>query len=225
MWSPFRRAPDPCALAAFPVLPHHRVQQRPFRARGTGGTSDVTDLDFAEDPRVRDLMAGAAAGLVATVPMTLAMDAMHRRLPRRQRYPLPPRIIEQRLTRAAGVEPELDEPDHVGLTLAAHFGYGTAAGSLFPLISRALPGGAVAKGVQYGLLVWAGSYLGLLPATGILTPATEHPRRRNALMIAAHVVWGGTLGALAGRAPVGRAVGFDSPSAGPVTGVNRRRLR
>ncbi|MCA1636528.1 MAG: hypothetical protein LC802_23280 [Acidobacteria bacterium] len=40
------------------------------------------------------------------------------------------------------------------------------------------------------MAVWAGSYLGWLPAAGILRPATEHPPRRTALMIAAHVVWG-----------------------------------
>jgi hypothetical protein len=31
-------------------------------------------------------------------------------------------------------------------------------------------------------------------------PATRHPPRRNALMVAAHVVWGGVLGALLGGA-------------------------
>jgi len=36
--------------------------------------------------------------------------------------------------------------------------------------------------------------LGMLPALGILHPATEHPARRNALMIGAHIVWGTTLG-------------------------------
>src|SRR5262249_36443677 len=52
----------------------------------------------------------------------------------------------------------------------------------------------VVKGTAYGLAVWAGSYLGLLPALGILSPATRHPPRRTALMIAAHVVFGSALG-------------------------------
>ena len=44
--------------------------------------------------------------------------------------------------------------------------------------------------------------MGLLPAAGILKPATEHPARRNALMIASHLVWGAALGALlASRSP------------------------
>ena len=34
----------------------------------------------------------------------------------------------------------------------------------------------------------------LLPALGILRSAAHHPLRRNALMIFAHVVWGGFLG-------------------------------
>jgi putative membrane protein len=38
------------------------------------------------------------------------------------------------------------------------------------------------------------SYLLALPILKILTPATEHPARRNILMILAHFVWGATLG-------------------------------
>jgi uncharacterized membrane protein YagU involved in acid resistance len=51
-------------------------------------------------------------------------------------------------------------------------------------------------GATFGLGVWVASYLGLMPMLGILRPATRHPARRNALMIAAHLVWGGVLGGL-----------------------------
>jgi uncharacterized membrane protein YagU involved in acid resistance len=162
------------------------------------------------------LLTGCLGGLAATVPMTLAMELMHRRLPRRERYPLPPRIITQRLTRRAGVEGELDETEHQALALASHFAYGATTGGVYgalsawaerrfqtPRVPRQFR--AAGQGTAYGLLVWAGSYLGLLPAAGILTPATRHPARRNALMIAAHVVWGATLGlvvhALRGTSP------------------------
>jgi putative membrane protein len=52
------------------------------------------------------------------------------------------------------------------------------------------------KGSLFGLIVWSGSYLGLLPGLEILSPATRHPAGRNALMIIAHIVWGSTLGVL-----------------------------
>ena len=32
--------------------------------------------------------------------------------------------------------------------------------------------------------------MGWVPALNLLEPATEHPARRNALMIAVHLVWG-----------------------------------
>jgi putative membrane protein len=76
------------------------------------------------------------------------------------------------------------------LTWLAHFGYGGAAGALFSGTQHRFPGGFAVRGAWFGLLVWSGSYLGLLPALGVLKPATAHPIPRNALMIMAHVIWG-----------------------------------
>jgi uncharacterized membrane protein YagU involved in acid resistance len=147
---------------------------------------------------MQSLLSGAVAGLAATVPMTAAMKAMHRQLPAGERYPLPPRPITMRAAHKAGVDVghDLDERQRTGLTLAAHFGYGTMVGALYGPVAPRGMGAAILGGVGYGLLVWAGSYLGLLPALGLLSPATRHPARRNALMIAAHVVWGAALGAV-----------------------------
>ena len=145
------------------------------------------------------LLTGAAAGLAATAPMTLAMKAAQGGLPAHERHPLPPRRVTMRALRAIGIRPHgrLDEAERRATTLAAHYGYGTAAGALFGLFApRRLPE-AVTAGVGYGLLVWAGSYLGLLPALGLHPPATREPARRNAMMIAAHVVWGAAMGASA----------------------------
>ena len=137
---------------------------------------------------------GAVGGLIATVPMTVLMEMWHRRLPMRERYPLPPRQITLRAARQAGVAPFLSDGVRKALTLGAHFGFGSSAGTLYgAACGHAVPAGPK-TGALYGLIVWAGSYLGLLPALGLLRPATRHPRRRNALMIVAHFVWGLTLG-------------------------------
>jgi putative membrane protein len=140
------------------------------------------------------LVLGAIGGVVATGPMTAAMILLHRRLPIGERYPLPPREITMKLAEKAGVDEELSKPTRTAATLVSHFGYGAAAGALYTaaLDPRDAP---FAKGLLCGLFVWSASYLGLLPAAGILSSATEHPGRRNALMIGAHLVWGVTLGA------------------------------
>jgi hypothetical protein len=75
-------------------------------------------------------------------------------------------------------------------TLAAHFGYGAATGVVYALFRTR---GYVLSGVAYGLLVWTVSYFGIMPGLRILTPAYAHPGRRNALMIAAHLIWGSTM--------------------------------
>lgn len=139
---------------------------------------------------------GALAGLAATLPMTLSMKLMHEQLPAKEKYPLPPRIITEEMTELVGIDEELDEPEMKGLTMLSHFAYGATCGAIYGPLSKRMPGGAVVGGIAFGLAVWTGSYLGWLPAAGILKPATEHPARRNALMIAAHVVWGATAGLL-----------------------------
>jgi uncharacterized membrane protein YagU involved in acid resistance len=126
--------------------------------------------------------------------MTAAMLGMQQLLPKREQYPLPPRRIVDRLAGRFGARRALDRGQLNALTAVAHFAYGTGAGAIYGPIGLALPLPRVVSGIAYGLVVWTASYLGLLPALGILRPATQHPAGRNALMIAAHVVWGATLG-------------------------------
>jgi uncharacterized membrane protein YagU involved in acid resistance len=147
---------------------------------------------------MKNILLGALSGLVATVPMSVAMKLMHEQLPEAEQYPLPPRAITMNIAEEAGVREHLDEEQREGLTWVSHFAYGATCGALYAPLARRASLPPVASGVAFGLAVWAGSYLGWLPAAGILSPATEHPARRNALMIGAHVVWGAAAGALVG---------------------------
>ncbi|WP_208852307.1 hypothetical protein [Roseomonas genomospecies 6] len=155
-------------------------------------------------------VAGAIAGLAGTAAMTAAMRAMFRALPEQDRYPLPPRLITDRVVGPTGLMDALDEPERRDLTLALHYGYGAAAGALYPAVAQRIGGPVVATGIGYGLAVWGASYLGWIPAMRILTPATRHPRARNTLMLAAHVVWGGVTGVTAAYlVGVSGSTGFD----------------
>jgi putative membrane protein len=76
------------------------------------------------------------------------------------------------------------------------FLFGAVAGSLYAMFDDRIPLHRSVKGSLMGLAVWSGSYLGWIPAFGILTSATKHPWRRNMLMIVAHLIWGVVLGML-----------------------------
>src|SRR3954464_15819716 len=107
------------------------------------------------------------------------------------------------MAKAVGLEDVLRHPDRVRshvITTVGHFGYGAVVGALYPPAARRLPGSPVVKGAGFGLLVWAASYLGWLPAADVRHSSLRDAPSRNAVMILAHLVWGGTLGCISGRA-------------------------
>ena len=143
------------------------------------------------------MLMGAAAGTAAAIPMTAYWEYMHARLPGEPARPLPPREIVEAIAVRTGVSRELSERDVQNLTLAAHFSYGAATGALFGLVRPRGRTSTVAAGALFGLGVWAGSYLGWLPASGLRQPVTYDPVARTGLMVGGHIVWGVTLGLIA----------------------------
>lgn len=143
---------------------------------------------------MKRMLAGALAGTLATVPMTAVMLALHRRLPVKEQYPLPPREITDVAVSSVGGDPRR-QSHMTGLSLTAHFAYGAATGALYSVLFRQARH-PVLTGSAYGVAVWVASYLGWIPAARILRPANTHPARRNALMIMAHLVWGAGTGAV-----------------------------
>lgn len=135
------------------------------------------------------LIKGAIAGLTATAPMTVIMSVLDK-LPTPSPERLPPEEITTNIAHRAGVTNKVGRQPVKAAAWPAHFAYGAASGSLYSLtLDRAtLP--PLLKGPLFGLAVWGLSYLGWLPATGILPPATQHSARRNLTMITAHLVWG-----------------------------------
>jgi uncharacterized membrane protein YagU involved in acid resistance len=159
--------------------------------------------------------AGAVGGFVATGPMTIAMWAIRAALPCEEQYPIPPRIVTRRAAAAADVAHRLDEPEMKAATTVAHFGFGAAAGAVYGAVVPRLPFGPAANGIAFGLGVWAGSYLGWLPAVGLHPPAHRESLGRNLVHFGAHVVWGSVLGLLTAQLLDGRSPGRTSAVSAP----------
>jgi putative membrane protein len=140
------------------------------------------------------------AGFLGTAAMTVAMLVMHRALPRSQRKPLPPYHISMNAAERLGLREQLNKEQRFATTMVLHFGYGTIVGSCYAPLAHIIRGRSLFKGMLFGVLVWGGSYLGWLPITGLLSSARHHAASRNALMIAAHLVWGATTAILCDEA-------------------------
>ena len=126
------------------------------------------------------LLIGAIAGMAGTIAMTATMRRLHKQLPLKERHPLTPREI---------VDSALAPPDGPArdLTLAAHFAYGAGCGAVLAAVN---PKVGRWSGAAAGGAIWITSYMGWLPAAGLLAPASAHPARRNLVMIGSHFAWG-----------------------------------
>ena len=141
------------------------------------------------------MLRGAAAGLAATVPMTIVMETLRACLPREQDRRMPPREVIDRTVEKTGQTAQVDESDRMIITAAAHLAFGAAAGALYGGLVGSRRSTALA-GVTYGLAVWALAYGVGLPSLGLHPAAADDTTDRNEALVASHVVWGATLGRL-----------------------------
>ena len=137
------------------------------------------------------LLFGALAGLVATVPMTVAMQLVRRQLPflQRQRR-LPPEQITLAMADTVDLKDKLNDAEKSALVAVGHFGYGAASGAVYGGLVNRGDSSPVLSGAGFGLALWGVSYLGWLPALGIRRSAAEEPSGINVMMIGSHLVWG-----------------------------------
>lgn len=115
----------------------------------------------------------AMIGLATSVPMALVMSGLDRLLPKPKSawWSLPPKRITARFARRSGMNRMITPGAKWGApTWLAHLGYGAATASLYPLFSRLLPFPSVLRGMVFAMTVWAGSYLGWLPAVKSCRP-------------------------------------------------------
>jgi Family of unknown function (DUF6789) len=143
---------------------------------------------------MKSLLRGATAGTLATALMSALMLAARRLGIAAQ---LPPEKITSKMLRRHGVRPDARQQD--ALATGLHFAFGAAAGAAFGVVARRVPVPSVPLGVAYGAAIWGVSYMGWLPSMGLMQRADRDQRGRQAVMLAGHVVFGATLGVLAGR--------------------------
>ncbi len=142
------------------------------------------------------LLAGMLAGSVATVFMSAVMFAA-KRLGLMGEMP-PEKITARALDRAGWRSRGRRAQDM--LAAAFHIGFGSAAGAVFAVVERrpSSPIRAIPAGILFGAAVWFVSYQGWVPALGIMPPPGRDRPGRPQAMLAAHLVYGATLGALVG---------------------------
>ena len=137
---------------------------------------------------------GAIAGAVATAPMSAVMIGA-------KQFGLmgemPPEKITANFLKRTPISPSEEHQD--SLATALHFGFGSAAGALFGVIAPKRLIARIPLGMTYGAAIWGVSYMGWIPAFGIMPHAARDRRDRQMVMLAGHLVYGTALALLVGR--------------------------
>lgn len=149
-------------------------------------------------PLLRAAMNGVFAGGIGTTTMTVFMRGTQ--WVGLYHQDLPPTKITRAATNILGVKHRVSSRQETVLTGVAHWAFGMAGGALFGVISQKIA--RVPRwfsGLVFGLLVWGISYLGWVPALGIL-PQPWNQRGTHGLMpMLAHVIYGVTVGTVVDR--------------------------
>jgi hypothetical protein len=140
---------------------------------------------------------GSLAGIAATLPMSGFMLAAQRAGWLFQQAP--EQVTAESIEEVSGNRPRGSSLD--ALTVAAHLAFGLVAGALYALTVGKwhvpkVPAGL--RGAAFGTAVWASSYWGVLPSLGIMPPPHRDERSRPMVMLVAHWIYGGLLGAVVG---------------------------
>jgi hypothetical protein len=145
----------------------------------------------------RPLLDGGLAGAAATLAMSgVIWGLKHAGL--YSSRTAPETVAEQTMDRLVPKE-SIPRGWRKALTGVEHLGFGSAGGVLYRLLAHVVPA-SLASGVLFGLALWFVSYKGWVPAADIMPPPEHDERGRAATMIAAHVVYGATLGLATRRA-------------------------
>jgi hypothetical protein len=137
------------------------------------------------------VLRGAGAGLLATLAMSAVMLGA-RRLGISPLLP-PERIVQEG---AEAVDAPVERAQVDAAAAAAHLLFGAVAAIPIALASRVVGAPVPALlALPWALTVWAGSYLGWIPALQILPPPPKDHPGRAWTMVVAHLVYGGALAA------------------------------
>jgi hypothetical protein len=133
---------------------------------------------------------GALAGIIATGPMTIVIVVG--KMLGLLNTP-PPKQITAEVHAETGLHDEVQAEAFTASWLAAHLGYGAACGALLAATRPLLPKSDLVTGILFGGAVWGVSYAALMPGLGLYPPLWRDRPSRQAVMAAAHGVYGVTL--------------------------------
>jgi uncharacterized membrane protein YagU involved in acid resistance len=71
-----------------------------------------------------------------------------------------------------------------------HYGFGAGVGAVYGGVAAVVPRVTVGLGLPFGVVVWLGAHVIMVPALGLAPPPTRRPLGKGAVELVLHLVYG-----------------------------------
>jgi putative membrane protein len=146
-------------------------------------TADVT----------RGALLGLVGGLLAAAAMSLAHLLVSNVAPKAE-PPAAPKEEDSTVKVASAamrlVGASLAEDQKPLASSIVHYGFGASVGVFYGAVAEIVPRVTVGAGLPFGVAVWFGAHVVVVPALGLAEPPTRRPVRNEAEEFGLHLLYG-----------------------------------
>jgi putative membrane protein len=141
----------------------------------------------------RGALLGLVGGLLAAGAMSLAHQLVSQVAPKAESPPVPKEEdstvkVASAAMRLAGAS--LAEEQKPLASSIVHYGFGASVGAFYGAVAEIVPRVTVAAGLPFGVAVWLGAHVVVVPALGLAEPPTRQPVRQEAEEFGLHLLYG-----------------------------------
>jgi putative membrane protein len=141
----------------------------------------------------RGALLGLVGGLLAAGAMSLAHQLVSQMVPKAEPPSAPKEEdstvkVASAALRLAGTS--LAEEQKPLASSVVHYGFGASVGAVYGAAAEIVPRVAIGVGLPFGVAVWLGAHVVVVPALGLAEPPTRQPVRKEAEEFGLHLLYG-----------------------------------
>ena len=138
----------------------------------------------------RGLLAGAAAGLAASFLMGPVHALAQKASRQKEQDQLDPTEKVAAAVSHQVLHHRLSGDEKKAAAPAVHYLFGTTVGAIYGLAAEQIPAVRTGFGSLFGIAVWLGAHVLVVPALGLSRPITKSPLSQEAGEFGAHIAYG-----------------------------------
>ena len=137
----------------------------------------------------RGIIAGLVGGVIAAGAMSVVHKSFGTQRPEQQQSEDATVKVADGVSRWLVNRPLPENTKPLAANIV-HYAFGAGVGAFYGGVAEIAPRVTVALGLPFGVSVWLGAHVIMVPALGLAPPPTRQPAAKEALELMLHLVYG-----------------------------------